>query len=203
MSIGERLKQFIVKCYQNQINFSEIIGLNQATISRYIKNTHQPDSENLIKMQEIGISIDWLLTGIGSMYADNPLGRQFRAENVDLDCDPEEPYKDRIIRWIKFNFGSIENFAICSSYPFNKLYKIIEQNEVIPTEIIDLLAFSGCNTDWILCTSNQMYNETIMGIYLKHKKSKNGSDDGLIFKKKYTFDEILNSMSIATKLLQK
>ncbi|MFZ3071796.1 MAG: XRE family transcriptional regulator [Thermodesulfobacteriota bacterium] len=69
-TLGERIKYVrdgILKV--NQSAFAEMLGFSRvATISDYEKNKRNPDISTLCKMADIGvISVEWLLTGKGSV----------------------------------------------------------------------------------------------------------------------------------------
>ena len=223
MQFGNRLKKFITTCYENQTVFADKLNVNQATVSRYVNETNQPDLENLIKMQELGLSIDWLIGGIGSMFAENEIGKKLRCEYFNFDCDRDEPLKDQIIGWIKTYYGSIERFALCTHTPLKSVYKILELNETTPPSFLELLEFAGCNLAWLNCLSKNKFSDSFLGNYFSHRynsiKNGNGNGNGVsneeylkyleeineqdfMHNKKYSPTELINSIAVLHKLLQ-
>lgn len=67
MSLPERLR--IIRGQQGQKEFAKRIGSSQTGVSAYEKGQRKPDYETLIRVaQEFGVTLDWLLLGIGPMY---------------------------------------------------------------------------------------------------------------------------------------
>jgi len=74
VALGERLYSFISATYNSQKKFAEILGVDEASVSRWIKNKSKPSREMVEKLYEMGCSSDWLLYGEGDMYAGNDAG---------------------------------------------------------------------------------------------------------------------------------
>lgn len=71
-TIAERLKAIRTDCGLNQIEFSKIIGVTNAHISRMEKGITVP-SDSLTKLicKEFGVNEEWLKTGIEPMYMED------------------------------------------------------------------------------------------------------------------------------------
>ncbi len=71
-TIAERLKSIRTDCGLNQIEFSKIIGVTNAHISRMEKGITIP-SDSLTKLicKEFGVNEEWLKTGIEPMYIED------------------------------------------------------------------------------------------------------------------------------------
>jgi transcriptional regulator with XRE-family HTH domain len=68
-TLGDRIKALRLPG-ETQAQFAERLGTTQASISRYL-NGRQPDRETLIKIsRRTSVSLDWLLTGSGSLPAE-------------------------------------------------------------------------------------------------------------------------------------
>lgn len=66
-----------------QEDFSKLIGVSQDTVSSYEKGIHEPSSDVLSKIAELGnCSVDWLLTGRGELKYDRL--RRVEAELREL-----------------------------------------------------------------------------------------------------------------------
>ena len=68
MDFKERFKYFV------ENNFCS----NNSQISRYLNGSNFPSTDMLAKFYSAGMSIDWLLSGNGTMFVDNPEGRKLR-----------------------------------------------------------------------------------------------------------------------------
>jgi len=68
--IGERLRE-IRKQFNNasQTQFALKFNISQSALSKYEKNLRDLSTEFLIQLRQLGISIDWLLTGEGEMFS--------------------------------------------------------------------------------------------------------------------------------------
>ena len=71
MEFNERLKQFIKLNFDSQTEYAVKLSIDSSLLNRYIKGNTKPDVKTLVRLYNSGLSIDWLLTGIGSMYAAN------------------------------------------------------------------------------------------------------------------------------------
>jgi transcriptional regulator with XRE-family HTH domain len=67
--MATRLSQAIVSLGINQSEFARALGVSPGTISDAVRGQKKPGSELLCAMRTIyGLSIDWLLTGEGTMF---------------------------------------------------------------------------------------------------------------------------------------
>ncbi|MCF7913205.1 MAG: XRE family transcriptional regulator [Candidatus Cloacimonetes bacterium] len=69
MIIGERLYEALKKLHLSQAGLADKIGISSVVINRYCKDKTTPNAEFLNKLAlNYNISINWLLTGEGSMF---------------------------------------------------------------------------------------------------------------------------------------
>jgi transcriptional regulator with XRE-family HTH domain len=67
-TLGQRLRFLITHSGLNIKKFSEISGIHYRTLQRYLDDSREPSSEALKQIYDcFDISIDWLITGTGSM----------------------------------------------------------------------------------------------------------------------------------------
>lgn len=85
MTFGERIRIFAKKCYGSQKNFAEHINFDYSYLNRIALGKNTPGADILQKFYEAGMSINWLLSGKGSMFADNSVGKQLMESFGDLD----------------------------------------------------------------------------------------------------------------------
>lgn len=62
-TLGDRLREFGNTNYENLSEFARALGLSQPALSRYINNKSEPGSAVLLRLEHLGCSIDWLLSG--------------------------------------------------------------------------------------------------------------------------------------------
>lgn len=89
--IGERLKTLYDKLLEkgvvaNKKDFSDVLGIDYGSLSKYISNKVNLSINNLnySNYKKIGINIDWLLTGEGEMFITDV------AESAPLQITPQE-----------------------------------------------------------------------------------------------------------------
>ena len=68
IQIGERLKSIRVKTGKTQTQIAGELGLLAQTYSRYEKGERDVPDEVKLKLKEMKINLDWLLTGEGEMF---------------------------------------------------------------------------------------------------------------------------------------
>lgn len=84
MDINNTIKENIIKVCNdifksNMSNMARKLGINRNQMQTYVTNT-TPSADVLRKFVDIGISSDFLLTGKGSMFADNKKGQQLKLK---------------------------------------------------------------------------------------------------------------------------
>lgn len=71
--IGARLRSAVHELHLSQSAFSRSIGISPGFVSDVLRGTKLPGIKMLTAMVEVHrISIDWLLSGQGSMFRDHP-----------------------------------------------------------------------------------------------------------------------------------
>lgn len=72
--LGNRLAQVCAREGLNQSEFALRIGVTPGFVSDILRGNKRPGCEFLANLrQSLGVSIDWLLTGKGSMYGGEPI----------------------------------------------------------------------------------------------------------------------------------
>lgn len=67
MSFQDRLRVIVASNYASQVELAEKIGLSKIAINSYITGKRKPNYEVLEKFHNLGYSLDWLISGKGSM----------------------------------------------------------------------------------------------------------------------------------------
>lgn len=70
MSIDNRICLIIEHFGRSITNFSERSGINYRSVQNYMRGDREPNSDAYLKFAQLGININWLLTGDGEMFID-------------------------------------------------------------------------------------------------------------------------------------
>ncbi len=62
-TIGDRIKEFGNLHYSSLTEFARELGMAMPNLSSYIHNNREPGTGILLRLENLGCSIDWLLTG--------------------------------------------------------------------------------------------------------------------------------------------
>ena len=209
MGPGKRLMVFITHGYSSQSFFSELLGIPESTLSRYIHNCSQPAYNMMNKLFELGLSIDWFLGGKGNMYAHNENGERLLNQSLTKDKQIYNEIVMRLSTWILDNFESIEVFSIFSSIDKVKLESILTKGEFPDLNLFELFSSSGCNFRWAYTGIGSKYNNSPAGKILKLKSIglihlinhiNNISSKKFDIKNITTKKEILNFLKIAVAI---
>lgn len=68
MSINNRVCLIIEQLGGSIAKFSERSGINYRSVQNYMRGDREPNSEAYLKFAQLGININWLLTGEGQMF---------------------------------------------------------------------------------------------------------------------------------------
>jgi transcriptional regulator with XRE-family HTH domain len=80
MEFGKRLRTFVVAAYSEVREFAAELDVSSSTASMWFGSKKIPGGESLEKILNAGCSLDWLVGGIGNMFADNEAGRKHREK---------------------------------------------------------------------------------------------------------------------------
>lgn len=86
-SIGSRI--LLVRGNEPRESFSQKLKISPVTLARYEKNKY-PIPEKFLKIfaAQLGISLEWLMTGNGEMYAQND--KKIFEQNEHIQTEPDE-----------------------------------------------------------------------------------------------------------------
>ena len=79
MSINSRVCLIIEQFGGSITKFSERSGINYRSVQNYMRGDREPNSEAYLKFAQLGININWILTGEGEMFistTESTLSRQ-------------------------------------------------------------------------------------------------------------------------------
>ncbi len=169
MNKADRLLLFIQNCYGGRSVFADEINISRSTISRYITDKNFPTEESLLKFHKAGLSIDWYLTGNGSMYASNAKGIELENRNMFKNLRPVKNPFERIKYWIRINYITLENFCLINNLDYKKIKKVLFEEVLIDLELFEVLNKSGCNIHWLATGTGDMYENNPVGQILKNR----------------------------------
>ncbi len=115
----ERLDLFIKVLLRDytKTKIAEMIGIDLPMLSRFTKGNKVPGADNLKKITQLGVSINWLLNGKGAVLSNDEYG--VRARNIFIDdlrntkasLGKKEISHSKIIETINKHYGSEEKFC--------------------------------------------------------------------------------------------
>ena len=193
MTIAERLQKYIDEHYGSHKEFAEKVGITPYTLSRYINDKGIPVTDILLRFLDLGMSVDWLLTGIGEMT----LYQKSKDEENDEEDEEVTLPRERVYEWIVENYGSLEHFATVINLNLNSVNNILKHNFILDPEFIALMRAAGCNIKWLSTGEGTKYAHNTAGMVLKLQKNgvKNIFDKTNDFRKFFDSKD-LNNLSI-------
>ncbi len=169
--ISKRIERFVLKNYGSYTNFCEISEIDHSTISRLISGKNTPRSEVLSKMYDSGLNINWVLTGEGSMFAENNRGFELNKKyKKKLSKDNLYKIKYRIESWIFENFDSIESFAKEAELEVDFIESELKRFTSPKPKLIRGINKSGCSVEWIMKGEGSPFTNSPSGLILKTRK---------------------------------
>ncbi len=194
LTFGDRLNKFIQQNFGSNIRFAEIVGVKFTSVSRYIYNKSMPGGEMLSKFYESGLSIDWLISGNGSMYSINSEGRKLKMKYQESKEIPTTPF-GRLKYWINDNYRSLENYCMILNIDADILTNILYDDMIPDSGLITTIRKSGCNIQWLVSGSGDEYENNPAGVLLKMKKHENYDEEKTNEEKQ----KLLNKLEVSKK----
>ena len=81
MTAGDRLKIVRESFNLNQKEFADKIEITQVNLSRYENNKYYIPDETKEKLYQLGVNLNWLLTGNGDMFIRQEEGNELPSFN--------------------------------------------------------------------------------------------------------------------------
>jgi hypothetical protein len=197
----QRLTTIIERHYNDsRSDFARAIGKTPQNLNAFFRQDSKPGSDFLTEIFRLGFSSDWLLTGEGSMYADNEAGRalaqKFGASNEAIESNgqkeistgetPEAIYarakRWQLVReWLTETGTMTEWYFMANSVDGGISLEFLMFMEAVcpePEELPDIQPFwawlnkSGINTDWLKGGHGPAWNEEKWGAELRERLKK-------------------------------
>lgn len=96
--LGERLRIFRDYLKLSQVAIADKIGISQQSYAKYETDRNEPSAETLSNLQFLGLSLDWLITGKGSMLEPAPVPDGLRRVTDESDRKKEADNARQIAR---------------------------------------------------------------------------------------------------------
>lgn len=87
---GERLRHFAKEHSKTLAAFAEGLGIVPQQLQPYVSGERFPKDDLLEKIAMMGCNLNWLVTGEGSMYADNEAGWALQRKNNDYNKNRDD-----------------------------------------------------------------------------------------------------------------
>lgn len=161
----DRLFEIIKKTGLRKGEFAKKLEVSPQALNFYLdgKNDYQVITR---KMSFLGVSIDWLYTGIGNpTFQPDIFEDQFGVLNVH----EESKQKLRILQWIQMNYDSITAFEAERGMGENELESILLGDDVIIHDMLVKLDNAGINIKWTIDGRGSMFNDKLNGKRLEEK----------------------------------
>ncbi len=86
MDAGERIRKFGVFAFSEIKIFAEAMDMKPPNLQKYMRGEREPGLGILQKLQGLGCSIDWVISGEGNMFAKNEAGNALKdkAELINV-----------------------------------------------------------------------------------------------------------------------
>ena len=129
MSIATRLRSVLDKKGLSIKEASELVGIPYRTLQNYLLDEREPNAKALSAIRtHLGISVDWLLTGEGSMTGVSP-------QQVQAGAAPVNPQEEVILELFR-SLGEAGRREIQSAAEEKKRLMDVEQRLKDLTEIL-------------------------------------------------------------------
>jgi transcriptional regulator with XRE-family HTH domain len=94
---GSRIKSLRIEKGLNQVEMGKLLGLDQGTVSKMECGENEPTAKTLRLLRQIfGVTIDWILTGEGTMYT-LPLDTEEEILEIIDDFNANEIFKIKVL----------------------------------------------------------------------------------------------------------
>ena len=67
MTVGDRIREFAKSRFRTQAAFGVAVGMTESAVSDLVKNRQAPSTGTLQRFADVGMNLNWLLTGSGQM----------------------------------------------------------------------------------------------------------------------------------------
>lgn len=145
MTINQRIESIIYESGQSLSGFADEIGIKQQTLYNYIRNNREPSYSALQKIAQncVGINIEWLITGKGSML---------KSEQI-------ESMKDRLAHFLEEEKIEIPDF--CESIGMPQAYYLSMKGSIPESKLKNIIEkYPQLSIEWLMTGEGSMIKST-------------------------------------------
>jgi hypothetical protein len=176
--ILQRLSTIIEKHYNNsRPDFARAVGKSPDTLRGYFIKDSKPGSDFLLEILQLGYNPNWLISGEGSMYADNESGKALQRKADGMNGVPKKNQmpewamtkaiqKKERLQTVQTILGGLEKMSMIFGMPAEDVEKYIEgeNGRVYLWQEASKLGFS---LDWLMMGMFPYHNNSEEGLALK------------------------------------
>ena len=96
MSIHQRLNKIAIKLNKNQTQLAKELNVSRNAVVRVTKENKLPGIKLLKPLADMGVNINWLLTGKGTMLLDNNVASEPTPQYLTTQDGPATSFQDVI-----------------------------------------------------------------------------------------------------------
>lgn len=149
-TFGARLKYFIENYYISKTQFCFDCDISVYNISQYLNDSCKPKIDKIEKMGELGISLSWLINGIGYPLNSDVINNIYSNPNLVFQILELKSVHINLINWVLKYYGSFPQFYAClSESDTDNLQRIVNNRYLFNPKALDCLRSRGCNIFWL------------------------------------------------------
>lgn len=164
LSIKDRFIEILHICDMSRRDFCKYIEIDERVFLRFIsKNSFS--QEHLEKFYNMGININWLLTGRENKFNDSYFGKKIEKQlNFEQENAQDENYlMFKLDKWISMYYESIHSFEKLHRIDNYKYFQIIEESNIVPVDLLNLLKKEGLNLKWLYKSNESTFSNSVEG----------------------------------------
>lgn len=130
MDFGNRIALIIETLNTNQAAFAKLLGISTGVVSEFVNGVRKPSKGFLFGLSELGISLDWFITGEGRMFrVPHTVGDRLKEARLECNLDMET-----VSNLLEISFTEYQSYEKNETEPsaaiLEKLEKIFNINSV-------------------------------------------------------------------------
>lgn len=165
ISIKDRFYEILHICDMTRRDFCKYIGIDERNFLRYI-DRNSITQEHTEKIYNLGININWLLTGNEEKYNSTYNGQKLKKQ-LKNSFDSTHAFDNYILfkldKWISLFYKSIRDFEELHRIKEQSYFTIIEKSYQLPMDLLNLLRKDGMNIKWLYNANESPFCNSIEG----------------------------------------
>lgn len=146
-SISKRLKYILEIKGITRYKLSKISGISETGLSRIVNNVSNPNKSTLKSISDaLDVSIDWLLTGKGSMF----------KNEYNITYSKTDTISERLAYFKTKNGLTYYDLGSALEITAGAMHGVVRRNEVTEQQIILISEKFGITKEWFLTGEGEM-----------------------------------------------